>query len=356
MADEKKGRKSPTRRGRGEGFVEELPSGKFRAGFSAGVDPQTGKRKKITETFDTKREAVRWKAARIAERDRGELTNAGGRTIAKWLDEWLEDRKTRVAKKTYEHDAARVKNHLKPRIGRHALERLTPAHIRKMLADMDADGKSASERQKAGKVLREALNVAVTDGLIPNNPATKVKLPKPRPTEKTVLDADQVRRLAEVATNSRFGAWMVLALDTGMRPGELFGLHWQDVELDGLIIHVRRSLEETSRGELTLKDCKTERSRRSLPIAPMTGLALHRLRQALWAADFDVEEGLVFPDSQGGFMRQGNFARRHFRPILQAAEIPNIRPYDCRHTCATLLLAAGVNVRVVSEDSAMTTS
>ncbi len=84
---------SKKRRGRGEGSIEILPSGKYRAVVSS-VDPLTGKRLKTTSTFATKDEAVAWRNAMIAEKN----TNAsGGRTVGKWLEEWLEVKKGKIA-------------------------------------------------------------------------------------------------------------------------------------------------------------------------------------------------------------------------------------------------------------------
>src|SRR5262245_60516409 len=138
-----------------------------------------------------------------------------------------------------------------------------------------------------------------------------------------------------------------------MRPGELFGLHWPEVDLATPAVSVRRSLEEID-GKPRLKTPKTDRQR-TIPIAPHTAAALAEHRERMRAEGRDVEAGPVFVSTSGGWLLQANFYRRSFLKILKRAGLltkegkPLIRPYDLRHTCATLLLLKGVNVKVVSE-------
>src|SRR5262245_48955754 len=107
------------RRGRGEGSIEELPSGKFRVVLSSGQKAD-GARRKITKTFKTKREAVTWRSAQMAKLNRGELADDTGLTVAEWLDQWLTERRAErdrgeLAPGTvgfYEGRVASLKEHL----------------------------------------------------------------------------------------------------------------------------------------------------------------------------------------------------------------------------------------------------
>jgi integrase len=337
-----------SRRGRGEGSIEELPSGKWRAVLSNGLDPATGKRRKLTYTADTKKEAQVWLRERQAERDRGQLADAGKMTVGEWLDRWLAGRKPDIAPKTYDHDEGRVRLHLRPALGAVPLGKLTALHVGKMLADMAEAGHSTSERFKAGAVLRAALKAAVRLKLVAVNVAADVKLPKVTRPEKVCLNAAQAVALLSAAAGHRLAALFDLALDSGMRPGELFALHWPDVDLDGSTVFVHQSLEDRA-GRLRLKETKTAKSRRRLRLARRTVEALRRHRERMRLEGRDVDRGPVFCDTAGGSLRQSNFNNRVLRPTLKVAGLPMIRPYDLRHTSATLLLSKDVNLRVVSE-------
>ena len=100
--------------------------------------------------------------------------------------------------------------------------------------------------------------------------------------------------------------------------------------------------------QLRLKEPKTAGSHRTIRVAKRTVAALRNHRDRMKAEGRDVSTGVVFPAPEGGFLRQSNFLRGVFRPILKAAGLPTIRMYDLRHTAATLLLLRGVNLKAVS--------
>ena len=339
------------RRGRGEGSIEQLPDGKFRAFLSAGfVSGKDGKpkRRRISRTFDTKREALIFLRTLQAAQANGQFVIAEPSTVADWLDRWLALYKPQVAASTYDHDAWRVEHHLKPRIGAVPLGKLSALNVEEMLARMAESGESTSERHKAGGILRKALGAAVRLRLLASNVAKDVKLPRVVRPEKTALDAAQAIALLTATRPIRLAAFFDLALDTGMRPGELFGLHWPDVNFDEGWVFVHQTMNERG-GRPTLKEPKTKASRRRIRIAPRTVAALRRHRDAMAAEKHDVERGLVFCNLHGNPLRRNNFISKLFKPLLKRAGLPAIRPYNLRHTSATLLLAAGVNIRVISE-------
>ncbi len=140
------------------------------------------------------------------------------------------------------------------------------------------------------------------------------------------------------------GLWVV-ALSTGMRQGELFGLRWSDIEFDPGCITVRRSLDET-RGTFMVKETKTKGARRiDLPPHAVAVLQAHR-KAMLAEGHIDAP---VFCAPGGNWLRKSNVCRRDFVPAMKRAGVPVIRFHDMRHTHASLLLQAGVNVKVVAE-------
>lgn len=136
----------------------------------------------------------------------------------------------------------------------------------------------------------------------------------------------------------------VLALASGMRQGELFGLHWADIDFNGGFLVVRRSLENLA-GAARLKEPKTGKGRRiDLPAFAVAALNDHR-KQSLAEGTLGA---VVFTGPDGKFLQPSNVRQRSFAAIERAG-VPEIRFHAMRHTCATLLLQAGENVKVVSE-------
>ena len=140
-----------------------------------------------------------------------------------------------------------------------------------------------------------------------------------------------------------------------MRPSESLALKWKDIDLNKGRITINRTLSRvTGKNGWTLESPKTEKSRRTIPISPsiVEDLKEHRAGQAV---EILREEGyknldFVFTANNGEPMSEGNLSRRDFKKVFEKAGLPkNIRFYDLRHTCATLLLAAGENPKIVSE-------
>jgi integrase len=146
----------------------------------------------------------------------------------------------------------------------------------------------------------------------------------------------------------RLSALHVTALDSAAREGELFALLWSDVDWQGRAISITKNLEE-ARGQLAVKDVKIAKSRRRIPLSPFTMEALGEPRKEMLAEGNYRLDGPVFCDTEGGYLRKSNVLQRSFRPILQRAGLPAIRPYDLRHSGATLLLLAGEDSKIVSE-------
>jgi integrase len=154
-----------------------------------------------------------------------------------------------------------------------------------------------------------------------------------------------------------FAAWRLAAL-TGMRRGEVLGLRWADVDLDGGWLSVRQTLVVVA-NQPQLSQPKTNRGHRQLALDPETIMVLrgHRRNQAaerLAAGPAWTACNLVFTRQDGSPLHP-EYVRRQFDRHLRRAELPRIRFHDLRHTHATLALQAGVHPKVVSERLGHTT-
>src|SRR5262245_37095544 len=167
MAPERK-----RRRGRGEGSVEQLPDGRWRAVLSLGV--VGGKRRRRKIYGKTKQEALAKLREAQSQQAKGMLADAGKLTVAAWLTRWLEMTKPKVEPNTWTPYEVHCRLHLIPRIGNVPLGRLEAMHVEGLYAAMNADGEPASKQRKVAKTLNVALREAVRKKLIPHNPASDV--------------------------------------------------------------------------------------------------------------------------------------------------------------------------------------
>lgn len=137
------------------------------------------------------------------------------------------------------------------------LRRLSPMHVQAMLRQMEEADASRRGRQMTYTVLRTAIRDAVRMRLLVVNPLDAVSRPRaPRPEIKA-LDAEQTRALVAAAQGDPFEALYVLAVATGLRLGELVGLHWGDIDLAAGALHVRRSAVVGAKGAVTFAEPKT---------------------------------------------------------------------------------------------------
>ena len=159
-------------------------------------------------------------------------------------------------------------------------------------------------------------------------------------------------RREELPGNRWHALWHLL-VNGGLRPSEALALRWGDIAEDR--ISIRHSLVRGIKGESwRLEEPKTMGSRRTVTLPPETIAALpsHRLRQEiekLAAGTQYLDQDFIFATRNGAPADLHNMTKRHFLPLLEAAELPRIRIYDLRHTHATLMLSAGVPVKVVSD-------
>ena len=183
------------------------------------------------------------------------------------------------------------------------------------------------------------------------NPADAVDPPRPDKHEMKVLDEEQTRALIEASRDTNLYVPILLAVTTGMRLGELLGLHWRDVDLKRAKLAVTQSLQATKNG-LEFRQPKTKKSRRSIPLTSTAAEALRQHKKAqlehrMANADRYEDNDLVFPREYGKPWNPRTFSSSWTRQRDSMGL--DIRFHDLRHTHATLLLRQGVHVKVVSE-------
>jgi integrase len=283
-------------------------------------------------------------------------------SVEEWLDSWLSDcikplvEAGKMAHSTYVRYRGIANNHLKPTLGHRKLKDLTRPEIRRLYAEK---GKLLSPRSVdyLHVTLQMALSQAVRDDIIYRNVAEgeRPRSSRQRRSDDTkALSSQQVRALLAAVQGTRFEALYVVAVHTGLRQGELLGLRWTDVDLDGATprLSVRRSLKVTDQG-LYFGPPKNKASRRSVPLnrTVVTALRTHRTRQneARLAAPEWRDRDLVFPNRLGGPMDHGNLYYRDYKPLLGRAGLAHERFnfHALRHTFATALFKRGQHPKIV---------
>jgi integrase len=341
------------RRGKGEGSIgRRKEDGLWYARIDLGRDT-AGKRRSRTVYSRTRRGAAEALQALLHDRRQGLPVAADRQTVGAFLGHWLaESVAPSVRPRTHESYAQLVRSYITPAIGHRHLCKLEPDHVQDLVNGLLASGKSARTARYTLAVLRRALGRAVLWGRVPRNVALLVAPPPLTRQERVVLTAEQGRALLAAARGHRHEALYRVALSLGLRIGEVLGLRWEDVDLDAGTLRVAQAVQRVG-GKLVISAPKTPRSRRILPLPTslVRALATRRDRQRAdreRAGERWREWGLVFTTRAGTPLEPRNTVRA-FKALLAQAELPDIRFHDLRHSCASLLVAAGHHPRVVME-------
>ncbi len=333
------------RRGHNEGTVRQRSDGRWEAMVSL----PGGKRRSLYGK--TRKEVQEKLRAALRDLDSGLDLTAGRQTVGQFMVQWLEDvARPKLRPSTLKSYESYVRVHIIPTLGHHRLTKLTPQHIQTFLNAKSAAGLSPRTVQYIRAILRRALGQAVKWGLVGRNVAALVD--PPRSVRKPVepLSADQARAFIATTAGDRLGPLFHVAIASGLRQGELFGLRWQDVDLNAGTLTVRHAMQRVN-GKPTFVEPKTALSQRTvtLPASAVAALRAQRtcqIENRLLAGSRWQDWGLVFCSSIGTPLEPSNVGHR-LHKLLEEAGLPRQRFHDLRHCAASLLLAGGVAPRTI---------
>lgn len=335
-----------SRRSRGEGAFHTLPDGRIRHLVSLGEDHE-GKRLRLSVTARTKADCRDLMAHKLEEvRRHGGVPISDNTTVSEWLVQWLERKRLEpVAEQTHRNYELTTRLHISPKIGHIRLDRLRIPDVDRWLTSLREAGVGSRMCQYARTTLVVALNDAMRLELIDRNVAAIVRAPGHQKAETDVWDVDSAIAFLDAAREDRFYAFWVLWLTVGPRPHEMLGLRPEDVDLTKGTITITKQLR---RGGNQRTATKTPTARRTLMLTPFAIEALRAHREQILAEGLRASLWL-FPALSGDAMSYRNLTRRNYERLVKRARVKRIRPYDLRHTYATLALKAGVPIKVVSE-------
>ena len=303
----------------------------------------------------TEKEAKRKRSKALAGliKDGPRAFDARRITFGEWLERWIDSLPGTVAENTrgfYEH---RARTYLKPALGNVKLSELTAEHLDGLYRDLARGKGTPSGRALAPSTVGQVHSTA------------RVALGRAAKKERPTIDLDGLGLFFGAASGERLEAlWIVWCL-TGLRPGEILGLKWADVRLpkdgsDGELL-IRRSWSATRTGAVMRETTKTGKGRPvSLLPEATAALSAHRTRyleelvryralwEAAWAKNPEYRD-LVFPSKAGTPLDHGNVNRQQFKKLLRKAGLPPMRPYDIRHSFATLWIESGESAEVLQK-------
>lgn len=371
-----KGRRKTCRKPHGSwSYVANLPP-----------DPTTGRRRqKRASGFTTREEAEKALGDYLTDSGNGQGSYDERQTVETYLRSWLDlKRDTGTRATTLASYRQHAEHYLIPHLGRWRLQDLRATHIEAMMREIrkprpavpDGERAAKGQRRNPGALspatlqrvhatLRSALAAAVRKNLLRDNPATKVDLARPARPKVHPWEPGELGRFLDHAHADRLGPLFDTAALTGLRRGELCGLRWEDVDLVRGRVTVRRQLVELRGGgvcpycgqlhkQFVFGAPKTDAGEgRAVDLDTRTvGVLLtHRLEQEAereaWGEAY-ADHGLVFAREDGNPVSPDHVTNR-FAALTEAAGLRRVRFHDLRHGQASLMLAAGVPLAVVSK-------
>lgn len=272
-----------------------------------------------------------------------------GATLAEFFMEYQDAIKTSMKRYSFDTTRTVARLHLIPELGGLRLARIEREHVQTLYARKLGSGLSPASVRRIHGVLSAALNMAVKWGYLEKNVCADVTPPRVPPPEIRPFTEDEAKRFLQASRGDRYHALYVLGITTGARLGELCGLYWSDLDLERGHMQIQRSLV-TGAGGHTFESPKTSNSTRAVTLSMTASNALraHQERQRRDGIPHQGRE-LLFTNTSGNPIHRSNLVRRSFKPILKRAGLPDTNFHAAtRHTCCCLLLARGVNPKIVS--------
>lgn len=333
--------------------------GRFYAVIYEGLDPVTGRERRSWHPAGTDRAEAERLVARLASERNGCDDKVRSLSFGAYLTtQWLPAKHLELAEVTYRGYLNKANLHIVPAVGRIGLRRLRPEHLDRFYDSLlhPTDGHRALAPKTVYEihlVIRGALGDAVRRGLVNRNVALHARSPLKRSfpaIERKAWTADQLRAFLQAAAGHRLFPALWLAASTGMRRSELLGLEWSDLNHDKARLSINRGLVAIGY-ELHESRGKTANSRRTIDLDPTT-LDILQAWQAYQAAELAAvgndNTGHMLTDATGGPVHPHAISQA-FDRIVRRAGVPIIPLHGLRHTHGSLLIEAGVPVKVVSE-------
>ena len=341
------------RRSNGEGNIRKRKDGRWEGRYTAGRDPVTGKQIFKNVLGKTQAEVKEKLQKALVQAKKIDFVKTGKYTVAMWMEEWFENvAKLKVRPSSHQTYRGYIDHHIAPNIGDLPLEKLTTMDLQKLYRKLMIKGRverieaknqpkglSAKTVRNINQVISSALDFAVAQKIIPENPCKAVALPKVEHKEMQTIPAEQLQAFLQEAKATGVYEMYYIELATGLRRGELLGLKWTDIDWQNGIFKVRRQIARVD-GQIVEAPLKTKNSYRTVTISQQAIEVLKQQKEK-------TNDEYVFPSPNGGPISPDS-VNNMLKRVLARAGIPKVRFHDLRHTFATIALQNGVDIKTVS--------
>lgn len=332
---------------------------------TVGHDPLTGKQIQKSFTGSTQAEVRKKINAVQLEIDNDAYLEPSKMTVGQWLDIWVEDfsNEIKVGTKVLRKNIIRL--YLKPTVGNIKLTSLNTLQIQKMYNNMvsvkNGEELAPQYRKTIHFIFHASLQSAVKAGIIKQNPADNVILPKvPEESAGRVLEDEDIAAFIKAADKRKLSKMLKFLLFTGLRRGEVCGLSWDQVNFETGEITISQQLQRSNylSGEYRIVTTKSGRSRKICPAPAVMELLRERKEEQLRAIMLSGGKwynpyNLVFT------VDTGSHPGRHILPatlynelkrVVKSIGLPEVRVHDLRHTYAVISLRSGDDIKTVQEN------
>ena len=342
------------RRPSGDGMVRKREDGRWEGrivvGHKANGNPiyryvlaktQAELTKKLHDTIEMYRDA--------------DLSEKCNMLLSEWLDKWINEYITcYVRPNTLYSYTAMIKNQINPYLGKRPLSALTTQEIQKFYNTIKKKGRVKTDTthgteladsmvRKVHMMLHEALDMAVKQKLIVNNPTNGTTLPKNNYAPKQILNNEQLDKfMTQIKQDEKWYDFFYTEITTGLRKGEICALKWEDFDEHCGTLKIKRSVGRTKSGVVLIGETKTETGSREILLPPSTADLLRNRKK-------NAVSEWIFPNMrkpEKPISPQCAYVR--LKSLLKEAELPSIRFHDLRHTFATHAISGGVDAKTLS--------
>lgn len=352
--------------------------------LTIGTDPGTGKQKRKTFTGKSQSEVLKAMQAAANSFNDGNYFEPAKMTVQEWFEIWLSDYMTGVKPLTKRQYESMAESHIFPAIGAVKLSKLTSPQIQKLYNQLAVDGKRQRRKnQKTGEmeivktgeplsaksirnihdILSKALNTAIRQGLLRDNPTQRATLPKVIKKEIQPLTEDQQKAFLAVIKEHDFRFIYTVILFTGLREAEACGLTWDCIDFQKGTMKVYRQLQRdpddwSNFRFVPLKNSKTRTIKLSSFVIDI--LRQQRIKQMEqrfeagelwqgWQNEVERETWHIFTNERGRYLNSST-VYENFKKVAAQIGIPEARLHDLRHTFAVISLQAGDDLKTLQEN------
>jgi len=306
---------------------------------------------------NNKKHAERLLTERLSQINKGEFVEPSKITFAEFQKIWMEKYAVgegQIRSSTLDLYSGHFRNHLIPAFGGMELAKIGLEEIQGFKADKTSSGLSPQTVKHLLRLLRQMLGHAIDWGYLRSNPAEKVRNPKVPRKNMDFLTSEEVGLFLSQVSDKWF-PFMLTAIITGMRIGELIAMKWGNLDRNKGRYYVKNTWLRPRGGHpARIDEPKTEASVAAVDLTPscIDALRRHKARQneeRLLAGEQYQNQDLIFATPMGTWIDDRNFVQRVFHPTLAAAGIRQIRFHDLRHTCASLLIDKNVSPKYIQK-------